>query len=153
MMNTVHMAYNSSLKASVMFWCIRTASLGMNLINTGITTCWYQSSKLVTSNVGISGTTDMFCGRYMSASSARVQLSRNWVRVVLLISDTFLWRNTAVQEWLHLADWMHVSEISLCGQCACVCMRECLYRLCEGHKLMNEAPNGPESRHESVYNL
>lgn len=114
----IRWAYNSSLKANVMFWCIRAASLGMNLISSGITTSWYQSSTLVTSNVAASGTTDMFCGWYMSESSARVQLSRNWVRVVLLISATFLWRNTAVQERLHLTGWIHVSEMSVWGLCA-----------------------------------
>lgn len=77
-----------------MFSFITSSAFGKNLLSSGMTTCPYQSSTSVTSNVGTCGTTDSFIGRYMSASSDRVQLRRNWVKTVLLISDTFLWKKT-----------------------------------------------------------
>lgn len=132
------LTYNTRWKASLMCGCIRASgSFGKNLCNNGITTCWYQSSTLVTSNFGISGTTDVFCGRYMSASSARVQLSRNWVRVVLLISDMFLWRNTAGQDhvtWqvdcVHTGGYVCMSIYVVCEHvCVCVWGRELVPRV------------------------
>lgn len=71
-----------------MFSCIKASAFGKNLLSSGSTTCRYQSSTSVTSNLG--GVTEAFMGRYMSANSDRVQFRRNWVNVALLISDTFL---------------------------------------------------------------
>lgn len=95
-MNANHNAtYNTWWKVIVMFWSIG-APLGKNLRSNGTTTCSYQSSTFVTSNSGLCWGTDVLPGRYASASSARVQLSRNWVRVALLICDTSLWRQAGV---------------------------------------------------------
>lgn len=73
-----------------MLGCVRKSSSGRKLCNSGITTCWYQSSTLVPSKVGLPTATDVFLGAYMSASSATVQLSKNWVSVVLRIWETSL---------------------------------------------------------------
>lgn len=73
-----------------MFSCIKASAFGKNLLSSGSTTCRYQSSTSVTLNLGACGATEAFMGRYRSANSDRVQFRRNWVNVVLLISDTFL---------------------------------------------------------------
>lgn len=124
-----------------MFSCIAASASGKNLLSSGMTTCRYQSSTSVTSNVG---TADAFIGRYMSASSDRVQLRRNWVKTVLLISDTSLWEKTT-----HFGLCRSKSSGYNVRDDAC----ERSYFTCQGHKFMNEACDGFKSCHESTYNL
>lgn len=128
-----------------MFSCIKASGFGKNLLSRGRTTCRYQSSTSVTSNLGPCGATDAFLDRYMSASSDRVQLRRNWVKVMLLISDTFLWGkkdNTLRGIW----------DREFCLKSGMRRVRGS-YHTCEGHKLMNKASDGFKSCHKSVHNL
>lgn len=139
LLTTPEQTYKSWWKAMEMFVCIKASSSGRNLRSTGITTCWYQSCTLVTSNSGICVE---FWGLYMSASSDRVQFIRNWVRVALRISVAFLCRKNKDSDLFFLA----VLQV----QSGCVL---CLYLTCESRKLMNEAADRPEHPHKIFYHL
>lgn len=98
--------YKTWWKAIVMLGCVRNSVSGRKLCNSGITTCWYQSSTFIASKVGLPTETDVFPGEYMSASSATVQLSKNCVRVVLRIWETSLWGSTTHS---HFKRWGWIS--------------------------------------------